>query len=148
MASKAIFVIFRESVGTERYLGELYEETLLKIVAYNIISSPGFDAMKYHCIEKKALEIKSLLFPHLEARIKNPNLHLDLLLEENSKKSEPDDFFVITYGQKEVDGEIWRQVSQFPKNATMLHETEKGFVKVTGIKNGCFKGRKIVFPKE
>ena len=149
--TKAIFVFFRENFKKKTtQLEDLYEdlrELLRKFVTKNMVESSGFDIWKYHDVEKKLLTVGSL-YPSDEVRIKNPNLHLESLLEENSKKEEPDDFFIMACGKKESDEEIWRQVSRFPKNATMLYKTEKGFVKVTGIRKSYFEGEEVVFPKK
>lgn len=150
--TKAIFIFFRENFEKKTtQLEDLYEdlrELLRKFVTKDMVESSGFDIWKYHNVERKILTIGSL-FPSDEARIKNPNLHLESLLVENAiKKEEPDDFFIMACGKKEIDEEIWKQVSRFPKNATMLYETEKGFVKVTGIRKSYFEGEEVIFPKK
>lgn len=145
---KAIVVFFREYFEGKSIEDEGFYEVVVKSTSFNFICNLGDDGiMKYHNVERKILTIGSL-FPSDEARIKNPNLHLESLLEENIKKEEPDDFFIMACGKKEIDEEIWRQVSRFPKNATMLYKTEKGFVKVTGIRKSYFEGEEVVFPEK
>jgi len=144
---KAILVFFREYFEGKIIEDEEVYEFVVKNTTFTFISNIGDVIMKYHNVERKILTIGSL-FPSDEARIKNPNLHLESLLEENIKKEEPDDFFIMACGKKEIDEEIWKQVSRFPENATMLYKTEKGFVKVTGIRKSYFEGEEVIFPEK